>query len=94
MNRDDLVQHLMLFVAQGVRVPEQAFDIARTIDLQRFERTPPRSAALTVLRMGLQRRFGFLTIRSSLLEQLEAGAAHTRPAPSSPRGVRGRLRPA
>ncbi len=68
MSRDDLMQYLMLFVSQGVRVPEQAFELARTVDLKHFERTPPRTAALTILRMGLQRRFSFLAVRPSLLE--------------------------
>ncbi len=92
MSRDDLVQHLMLFVSQGIRVPEQAFEIARTIDLERFERTPPRAAALMVLRMGLQRRFGFLTIRSSLLEQVDAGSSRPRQASPLRRTARARLR--
>jgi len=91
MNRDDLMQHLMLFVSEGVRVPEQAFDIARTIDLNHFEHTPPRAAAVTVLRMGLQRRFGFLSIRNSLLDQLAPNPARSQPA-SPARRVRGRLR--
>ncbi len=63
----------MLLVSQGVSVPEQAFEIARTIPLERFERTSPRTAALTVLRMGLQRRFAFLAVRPSLLRRLDRG---------------------
>ena len=65
MSRDDLVSQLMLLVAQGVRVPEQAFEIARTIPLERFERSGARVAALTVLRMGAQRRFGLPSVRNA-----------------------------
>ncbi len=71
MSRDDLVRHLMLLVSQGVRVPEQAFEIAQSVPLERFERTHPRTAALTVLRMGLQRRFAYLAVRPSLLERFD-----------------------
>jgi hypothetical protein len=91
MKRDDLMQHLMLFVSEGVRVPEQAFDIARTIDLNRFKHMPLRAAAVTILRMGLQRRFGFLSIRNSLLDQVALDPVRSQPA-SSARRVRGRLR--
>lgn len=70
MQRDELIQHLSSFVSQGIRVPEQAFEIARNIDLARFERTPVREAAILLLRMALQKRFGFLTVRSSLVDRL------------------------
>lgn len=69
MNRDDLLRHLMVLVTQGVRVPEHAFEIAQTIPLERFQNSSPRVAALTVLRMGLRRRFGFFSVRPSLLEK-------------------------
>lgn len=74
MTRDDMIQHLSFFVSQGISVPEQAFDMARTMDMARFERTTARQAALLVLRMALQRRFSFLTVRPSLLDDLSRHA--------------------
>ncbi len=84
MTRDDLLQQLTHFVAQGVRVPEQAFEIARSVQLERFERTSPRAAALTILRMGLQRRYDFLTVTRSMLDRIEEPASASRPRSLSP----------
>ncbi len=71
MTRDELTRHLSNFASHGVSVPTQAFEIAETIDLSRFERSSPRQAALLVLRMALQKRFSFLTVRPSLLESVD-----------------------
>jgi hypothetical protein len=52
-----------------MRVPEEAFRLAASIDLQRFKGMSVHSAALLVLRMGLQKRFRFLTVRPSTIER-------------------------
>jgi hypothetical protein len=69
MNRDDLIGQLASCVGQGMRVPEEAFRLAASIDLQRFKGMSVHSAALLVLRMGLQKRFRFLTVRPSTIER-------------------------
>jgi hypothetical protein len=60
MNRDDLIGQLASCVGQGMRVPDEAFRLAASIDLERFNGMSVHSAALLVLRMGLQKRFRFL----------------------------------
>ena len=69
MNRDDLIGQLSSCVGQGMRVPEEAFRLAATIDMQRFKGMSVNSAALLVLRMGLQKRFRFFTVRPSTVER-------------------------
>ncbi len=80
MSRDQLVEYLSSCAAQGIRVPQEAFDLASTIDLNRVAHLPMRDAALLVLRMGLQAHFRFLTVRPSLLDtpaaRGAAGSAH------------------
>jgi hypothetical protein len=69
MNRDDLIGQLASCVGQGMRVPDEAFRLAASIDLERFKGMSVHSAALLVLRMGLQKRFRFLTVRPSTVER-------------------------
>jgi hypothetical protein len=69
MNRDDLIGQLASCVGQGMRVPDEAFRLAASIDLQRFKVMSVHSAALLVLRMGLQKRFRFFTVRPSTIER-------------------------
>lgn len=69
MNRDDLVGQLANCVGQGMRVPEEAFRLAATIDMQRFKGLSVHAAALLVLRMGLQKRFRSFTVRPSTVER-------------------------
>jgi hypothetical protein len=69
MNRDDLVGQLAAYVGQGMRVPEEAFRLADTIDLQRFKGLSVHTAATMVLRMGLQKRFRFFSVRPSVVER-------------------------
>lgn len=69
MSRDDLIGQLASCVGQGMRVPDEAFRLAASIDLQRFTGMSVHSAALLVLRMGLQKRFRFLTVRPSTIER-------------------------
>lgn len=72
MSRNELIQHLVACKDQGIKVPQEAFDLANTIDLARLERLPLREAALVILRMGLQARFRFLAIHPSLLDKQAA----------------------
>lgn len=69
MNRNDLIGQLTAFVGQGMRVPEEAFRLAHTIDLQRFRGVSVHAAATLVLRMGLQKRFRFFSVRPSVVER-------------------------
>lgn len=69
MSRDDLIGQLASCVGQGMRVPDEAFRLAASIDLQRFKSMSVHSAALLVLRMGLQKRYSFFTVRPSTVER-------------------------
>ncbi|MFM7226088.1 MAG: hypothetical protein ACKO10_00885 [Betaproteobacteria bacterium] len=69
MSRDDLIGQLTSCVGQGMRVPEEAFRLAASIDMQRFKGMSVNSAALLVLRMGLQKRFRFFAVRPSTIER-------------------------
>jgi hypothetical protein len=69
MNRDDLIGQLASCVGQGMRVPDEAFRLAASIDLERFNDMSVHSAALLVLRMGLQKRFRFFAVRPSTVER-------------------------
>lgn len=92
MNRDDLIGQLASCVGQGMRVPDEAFRLAASIDLERFKGMSVHSAALLVLRMGLQKRFRFFTVRPSTVErevsQLfgEAARTESKLAPNRPVG--------
>ncbi len=69
MNRGDLIGQLASCVGQGMRVPDEAFRLAASIDLERFKGMSVHSAALLVLRMGLQKRFRFFAVRPSTVER-------------------------
>ncbi|CAM8649935.1 hypothetical protein MCEMAEM21_02534 [Oxalobacteraceae bacterium] len=92
MNRDELIGQLASCVGQGMRVPEEAFRLAASIDLQRFKGMSVHSAALLVLRMGLQKRFRFFTVRPSTVERQasqlfgEAGKAGSKLSTKPPLG--------
>ena len=47
MNRDDLIGQLASCVGQGMRVPDEAFRLAASIDLERFNGMSVHSAALS-----------------------------------------------
>ena len=92
MTRDDLIGQLASCVGQGMRVPDEAFRLAASIDLERFKGLSVHSAALLVVRMGLQKRFRFFTVRPSTVERaasqlfLEADKAESKLSPKQALG--------
>jgi hypothetical protein len=92
MTRDDLIGQLASCVGQGMRVPDEAFRLATSIDLERFKGLSVHSAALLVVRMGLQKRFRFFTVRPSTVERaasqlfLEADKAESKLSPKQALG--------
>jgi len=75
-----------------MRVPDEAFRLAASIDLERFKGLSVHSAALLVVRMGLQKRFRFFTVRPSTVERaacqlfLVADKAESKLSPKQPPG--------